>query len=252
MRSCPRGASRTVRTILCALMIALAGVAPRALAQDEPEAPKRPVVLTNGFQLSFFAGPSLNVFSGGYSAVNNNSFIAQTSSWSMPAGFGLSIPMWSDAALYLRAGWTPTQTSFFAGKIDSLHSTVGVGEIGDEFAFTYSMVQLDLLFRLIGKMDGERIIIGPSFGFVRKKHARVIETEYPTGAQYLIEDGDIAGALATRVSIIIGAEYAWTPVKNLYLIPSIQIDYCPSNLSTEQPMKFTMYKFLVSVAWQVF
>jgi hypothetical protein len=154
--------------------------------------------------------------------------------------------------LYIRAGWTPTQTSFFAGKYDSLRSAPAFGEIGDEFAFTYSMAQLDVLFRLIGKMDGERIIIGPSFGFVRKKHVRVVETEYLTGAQYLIEDGDIAGALATRVSVIIGAEYAWTPVKNLYLIPSLQVDYCPSAISTEQPMKSMMYKFLVSVAWQVF
>ena len=244
---------RSARTVALALLAAAALLLPSATrAQTEPESPVAPVVLRNGLQLSFFTGPSLNVFTGGYRATDELNFVAQASSWSMPAGLALNIPLWSDAALYLRGGWMPTRTTFFLGKTDSLRSGLGVGEIGEDFTFSYSMFQFDVLFRLIGKMDGERVFVGPSFGFVREKKVRIIETEYPTGRQYLLEDTEISGALATRVSIVIGAEYAFTPFKDLYIIPSLQVDYGPSAISSEQPLKMIMYKFLVNIAWQVF
>ncbi len=222
-------------------------------AQTEPESPALPPEKpVNGFQISVYSGVALNVFSGGYFAPGNRNFIAEESSFNTPVGAWMNIPVFDDIAIYLRAGWQGTQTVFFAGRQDSLRTAAGYGEIGDELTLRYGLFHLDVLLRLIGRQDGERVFVGPSFGWARSRNVRVTETEYGPGKTYLIEEGEFAGATEMRTSIVIGAEYAFIPIKNLYIIPSLQVDYSPQKISSEHPLKMIMYKFLLSVSWQLF
>lgn len=250
-----RIARRLAAAARCCALVLLCAAASTAVvqAQTEPEAPRAPEKLMNGWQLSGWVGGSYNVFSGGYYDDESNiSFIADETSTSMPFGVSLNVPVFEDASLYLRAGWHRTETSFFTGRYDSLRSRTGQGEIGDELTVYYSMLTFDVLIRLIGRQDGERVYFGPSFGIVDTRRARVVETEYPTGAKYLFSDRDIESAHGVRRSFVIGAEYAFVPHKAIYIIPAIEIDYALQKLSTVQPLKPTFYKFLLSIAIQPF
>ncbi|MDH7516449.1 MAG: hypothetical protein QHI48_11320 [Bacteroidota bacterium] len=226
--------------------------APALRAQTEPEAPQRPRPKpVNGFQVSVYTGASLNVFSGGYFAPGDLTFLDVETSVNFPVGAWVNIPVTSDMALYIRGGWHGTETVFFSGRRDSLHTPPGgFGEIGDELTLTYGLFHIDVLARLIGRQDGERVFVGPSFGWVRTKRIRVTETEYGPKKTYLLEEGELSSAIAMRTSIVIGAEYAFMPVKNLYVIPSLQVDYSPQKISADHPMKAVWYKFLLSVSWQ--
>ena len=235
-------------TLLVLILVPMSAL----FSQTEPEAPRPPEIPRNGYQISFFSGVSYNVFSGQYDGGCPCEFVAEETSGNVPYGFALNIPLFFDAALYLRGGVQNTSTTFFMGRNDSLRSGTGTGNIGDELQLDYNLVHFDILLRLIGRQDGERVFVGPSFGFVRKKHVRLTETEYPTGAQYNLDDGDIEGGKSMRMSIIIGVEYAFVPLKNMYIIPSLQVDYTPQRISDVQLIRPTFYKFLVSVAYQIF
>ena len=226
-------------------------------AQTEPESPKTQEPLRNGFQLSFYTGVALNNFTGGYytDCPRGNclvDFYLEDNSWSYPFGASMNIPVFSDAALYLRAGWNSTKTTISSGRVDSLYTQQAVGEILDELTLYYTLFQVDVLVRLIGKQDGERIFLGPSFGFPVYNRAYVSETELSTGRQFLIQDTDVEGAKKMRTSLILGVEYAFVPVRNLYIIPSFQIDYSAQKISDAQPIRPLFYKFLISVSYQLF
>jgi len=221
-------------------------------ALTEPEAPRSEEPLSNGFQLGFYSGISYNIFGGAYDGQCPCIFLGDGSSTSIPYGFDLNIPVFSDAALYLRAGWQNTSTGFFVGRTDSLRSIQAVGEIGDGMTLFYDLAHFDVLVRLIGKQDGERVFLGPSFGWVQQKRIRIIESEYETGKRFLLQDKDIADPINLRYSFVLGAEYAFVPFRELYIIPSLQVDYSLQKISTLQPLKPNFYKFLVSVAYQPF
>ena len=238
------------RVVALALLLCLPVLVRAQTEPESPEQPKPPPV--NGFQFSVFAGAALNVFSGGYFAPGERNFLAEESSFNTPVGVSINIPVFADAALYLRAGWHPTQTVFFSGRKDSLKSIPAFGEIGDELTLRYALFHVDVLLRLIGRQDGERVFVGPSFNFVRSKRVRVTETEYASGVSYLIEEGELVGGESLRTSLVLGAEYAFVPLPDLYIIPSLQVDYSPQKLSTEHPIKAVFYKFLLTVAYQPF
>lgn len=234
--------------VLCALV----SISPEVLGQAEPEAPPVPFVLRNGWQLSGYFGVSYNVFHGGYAADCPCEFLANATSGSYPYGLSLNVPINEELSLYLRAGMQTTSTLFTVGRVDSLRSQPVVGDLADELTVEYSLFSVDILLRLIGKLDGERIFVGPSFGFVRKKSAEITETELQTGYQYTIENGDIEGARTLRTSIVIGAEYAFIPTRNLFIIPSVQVDYSPQKITDLQPLRPVFYKFVLNVAYQLF
>ena len=240
-----------------AVLVGLLTLPGRLLAQTEPESPRYQEPLRNGFQLSFYSGVSMNVFSGGYFTFCPKGscpidFYAEDNSWSYPFGVAMNIPVFSDAALYLRAGWNSTKTTIGSGRIDSLYTQQTVGEILDELTLYYTLFQVDVLVRLIGRQDGERVFLGPSFGFPIHKRAYVTETELSTGHQFLIEDTDVEGAQKVRTSLILGVEYAFVPTNNLYIIPSFQIDYSAQKISETQPIRPLFYKFLVNISYQLF
>ncbi|MDT8325354.1 MAG: hypothetical protein RRA94_14670 [Bacteroidota bacterium] len=122
----------------------------------------------------------------------------------------------------------------------------------------YDLLQFDFLLRLFGHIDGERVYLGPSFGFVREKHVRITDTELASGAVRLIEDGPLDIEHDLRVSFVIGAEYAFVPLRNLYVIPSLEVDYAFDKLVRERAgtpnfqLRPTFYKFYVTVAYQMF
>jgi hypothetical protein len=237
--------------------LVIAAAPSRLLGQTEPESPKAVEPLQNGLQISFFTGASLNVFSGGYFTQCPRGtcpidFYAEDYSVSAPFGFGLNIPVFSDAALYLRAGWNSTHVTISSGRVDSLYTQETVGELLDELTLYYTLFQVDVLVRLIGRQDGERIFLGPSFGFPIRKHAYVAETELSTGKKFLLEDRDVEGASSMRTSFVLGVEYAFVPVKNLYVIPSFQIDYSAQKISELQPIRPLYYKLLLSISYQLF
>jgi hypothetical protein len=223
-----------------------------AFAQTEPETPEEKEPLHNGFQISFYTGMTLNSYTGGYFGPCPCDFWNNAVSFSFPAGGALNIPLFEDAALLLRAGWHASETGFFSGRVDSLHSGPGTGDIGSDLTLEYSLVNVDLLLRLIGRMDGERVYVGPSFGLVQRKHVHLVDTEYDTGKQFPITDGNIEGGRNVRVSVVIGVEYAFTPLRNLFLIPAFEIDYSPNKISDIQPLRPTFYKLLLTIGYQVF
>lgn len=211
-----------------------------------------PYVLRNGWQLSGYIGASYNVFHGGYAADCPCEFLANSTSGSFPYGLSLNVPLNEEMALYVRAGMQTTSTLFTVGRVDSLRSQPVIGDLVDELTVDYSLFSIDILLRLIGKLDGERIFVGPSFGFVRKKTAKITETELQTGYRYTIENEDIEGARTLRTSIVIGAEYAFIPMRNLFIIPSVQVDYSPQKITDLQPLRPVFYKFVLNVAYQLF
>jgi hypothetical protein len=240
------------------LCLAVTCMLQTSLAQNEPEAPRRPEKIYNGFQFSLFTGTSANVLKGGYIGTCPCEFVSSASSWGVPYGFSLNIPVGPDAALYLRAGVQNTATDFFSGRVDSLRSVKDASSIGSDLRITFNLVQLDFLLRLIGRQDGERVFFGLGVGYVQKKHVYLTDTEYQTGAVYTIENGELQDPRKMFTWFIIGGEYAFIPVKNLYVIPSLEIDYGLQKIlkeSTPRPT-FTMrpifYKLLLTVSYQIF
>ena len=123
--------------LACALCLAAA--LPSALrAQTEPEAPRTPDKLTNGFQLSLYASAAYTHWVGEYSGPENTSFTGNSSSWGYAYGIWANVPISSDAALYLRAGWRPSSTLWFDTRTDSLHSRPGIGDLASELTIEYS------------------------------------------------------------------------------------------------------------------
>lgn len=221
VRRSPRAPAVLVTGVLALLL------APAILrAQTEPEAPRTPDKLYNGFQISLYGAAAYTHFLGSYSGPENANFTGNASSWGYAYGAWVNIPLFSsDAALYLRAGWRPSTTDWYSSRTDSLHSHPGVGDILSELTIEYNLFRVDALFRLIGRMDGERIYVGPSFGFVQRKHTRIVDIELDGEAETVIEDGELAVDQNVRVSIIIGLEYAFYIAHNLYLIPAVEVDY---------------------------
>jgi hypothetical protein len=238
--------------IAAVLLLAAAAWQPAALAQTEPEVPEENAPLRNGFQISLFGGVSLNSYTGAYFGDCPCDYWENERSWSVPYGVALHVPLFEDAALYLRGSLHRTSTDFFVGRYDSLRSAQTVGSIGDDMTIHYSLATIDVLLRLIGHLDGERVYIGPSFGIVQQKRVHIVETEYATGTRWLLTNRDIEGARDLRVSIVIGAEYAFMPLRNLSIIPAIEIDYAPKKISDWQPLRVTFYRALIGVSYQVF
>jgi hypothetical protein len=227
----------------------------RASAQTEPEAPREPEVLKNSFQLSFYSGVSYLDYSNYYDGYYDNcncDFVGGGGSFNMPYGVSLNIPVFADASLYLRAGITRTSTNFFDGRMDSLKHSSGYGEIGNDLNLRYDVANLDILVRLIGHMDGERVYFGLGLDRVLKKDVLLTETEYDTDTKVLIKHGVLTEGREWRTSFIIGAEYAFVPFKNLYIIPALEIDYGLNKMSTQQPLRPSFYRFLVNVSYQIF
>lgn len=222
----------------------------KASAQTEPEIPRPPEALRNGWQLSFVTGLSYNVMSGEYDGGCPCLFLDQEHSLSVPLGGAINVPLASDISLLLRAGYHKTVTKFFVGREDSLVFSPGIGDIGNDLTLTYSQLQIDVLLRLIGRLDGERVYFGLGYGLVDKQRVLLTETEYVNGTRSLIYSGDLEGKRSNRVSFIIGAEYALIPWKNLYVIPSFEIDYTVHRISSIQPLRPWMFKLLVSVGFQ--
>lgn len=233
------------------LLVAAGGVR----AQNQPEAPGsvlRPEKQTNGWQIAFYTGASYNVYYEGYTIVNLMDWVAQETSWNMPYGVALNVPIGNDFSLYLRAGVQNMSTDFFNGKVDSLESAPILGTIGYTLNFKFDIRTLDVLFRLIGHNDGERVYFGPSFGFVRTKRITVTEEEYETGFQKVLVDEDMPAADNFFPTFVIGGEYAFVPVKNLFLIPAIEVNFGWQRVSGLQPLRVNYYRLLFSVSYQVF
>jgi len=208
--------------------------------------------MKNGWQISFYTGVSYNDFYEGYDIVNVIDFLADESSWSMPFGGSLNIPVFEDLSLYLRAGGQRMNTNFFNGKIDSLKSLPKTGEIGYSMDFAFDIVHFDLLIRLIGNNEGERVYFGPSFGFVGKKHITLKRTELETGFEETLQDQEMPGADSFFPTFVVGAEYAFVPVKNLYIIPALEVNFGWEKVSEVQRLRATYYRLLVNVSYQVF
>jgi hypothetical protein len=227
-------------------------------AQNEPEAPRLPEKLHNGLQLAVYGGLTHTVLSGGYLGGCPCDFPEAGTSWSAPYGGSLNIPVFSDASIYLRLGLQNTRTDMFSGRYDSLRSVKDAGNIGSDLRLQFDLVNFDVLLRLIGRHDGERVFTGLSFGFVKDAHIKLTDTEYQTGVVYPVEDGALQDTRSMYTFFVIGAEYAIIPLKNVYLIPSFEINYALNKIYKELPprptfsMRPILYKLLFTVAYQIF
>jgi len=243
---------------LAAVLLVSSLAALTASAQTRPEAPREPEVLYNGFQLSLYGGGTLMYMNGEYYGSCPCDFFGDITSSNLIFGASMNIPVFQDASIYLRAGLNRTSTTWTNARTDSLFSTPGTGYIVSDLVFDYDLHHLDFLIRLIGNIDGERVYIGPSFGFVRKKHVRITDSELSTGAARIVEDAAMVTDHELRVSMIIGAEYAFVPIRNLYVIPAIEVDYAFGRITQnrlERPnfrLRPTFYKLLVTLAYQIF
>lgn len=241
--------------IAIVLVLVLWGVAP-LWAQTEPEAPKPPEKLYNGWQFSLYGGGSLFYTNGEYNGLCNCDFVGDVTSINAMFGSSVNIPVHQDFALYLRAGLNNASTTWSTARTDSLTSTGGSGYVLSDMTFDYHLLNLDVLFRLIGSMDGERVYIGPSFGIVGKKNVRVTDTELSSGLIRVVEDGPLDVDHSLRVSMIIGAEYAFVPMKNLYVVPAFEVDYAFGKIIQDRSarpnfvLRPTYYKLLLTVAYQ--
>lgn len=250
--------SRVMRRLVLLFAVLSLFAVYRAGAQTEPEAPREPEVLYNGYQFSFFGGGNLTYLNGYYNGLCPCEFVGDITDYNLFYGAAINIPLFSDASLYLRLSHNRSSSNWFTGRSDSLRSVPALGLVGSDLTFDYDVLSFDVLLRLFGRIDGERVYIGPSFGFVREKNIRITDTELRTGAVYLIEDDALALDHRMRMSFIIGAEYAFVPLKDLYVIPSFEIDYSFSKLENERSarpnfsMKPTFYRFFVTIAYQVF
>jgi hypothetical protein len=244
--------------VAVAAMLFLLLPAGTLLAQTEPEAPRTPEKLYNGFQISLYGAFAYTHLVGNYSGPCACEFVGNASSWGGAWGGWVNIPIFSDAALYLRFGWRPSSTDWFTSRSDSLHSTPGVGDIGTNLTFQYDMMRLDALFRLIGRMDGERIYMGPSFGFVQTAHVRIVDIELATNKTFVMQDEDLPLTSDLRVSIILGVEYAFHVARNLYLIPALEVDYPFEKLIDDTPpkpeyeLRPVFYSVQLSASYQLF
>lgn len=247
---------RALRTVLIMLLVSVA--AATVQAQTEPEAPREPEKLYNGWQFALFGGVNLTYMNGEYYSGCPCSFLGDETSFNTVYGASINVPLFEDASLYLRLGRNRTSTDWSSGRNDTLWTTNDVGVALSDMTIDYDLLNLDVLLRLFGNIDGERVYIGPSFGFVREKHVRVTDTEFSTGAMRVIEDGPLEIEHDLRVSIVIGAEYAFIPFRNLYVIPSLEVDYAFDKLIRESEstpnfrLRPTFYKFYVTVAYQIF
>lgn len=238
------------------LFIILAASSSRVMAQTEPEAPKPPETLYNGWQFSFYGGASMFYTNGEYSGTCNCDFVGDVTSFNAIYGTSVNIPVHQDFSLYLRAGVNNASTNWATARTDSLISTGGTGYVLSDMTLDYHLLNLDVLFRLIGSMDGERVYIGPSFGIVRKKHVRITDTELPSGLPIVVEDGPLDIEHGLRVSMVIGAEYAFVPLKNLYVVPAFEVDYAFGKILQDRAarpnflLRPTYYKLLVTIAYQ--
>jgi hypothetical protein len=229
-----------------------------AAAQTEPEAPRPPEVLYNGFQLSATGGLSMNHIVGEYYGDCPCEFYGNTTSTSPYFGASLNIPVFEDAALLLRVGINNSSSSWETGRNDSLWTSPEIGTIFSNLIFEYELLSFDVLARLIGAMDGPRLLVGPSFSAVKRKHLRIVDEEFVSGAQRVVEDGDLQVDQETRISMILGFEYAFTPVHNLYVIPSFEVDYPFAKLLNQDgvdpdfSLRPIFYRLLVSVSYQLF
>ena len=250
-------AARALRIAFGAALLGLLATA-GARAQTEPEAPVVPEKLYNGYQFSVFGGGNLVYINGQYNGLCPCEFVGDVTSFNEFYGASVNIPIFNDASIYLRFGRNHTSTDWFTGRTDSLRSIAATGLVGSDLTFDYDLLHFDLLLRLFGNIDGERVYLGPSFGFVQRKHIRVIDSELATGKRYLIEDAELAVDHDLRVSFVIGAEYAFIPFKNVYVIPAIEVDYAFDKILQprgERPnfsMRPTFYKFYVTLAYQLF
>lgn len=231
---------------------------PRLSAQTEPEAPRDPVKLYNGYQFAVFGGGNLTYLNGDYFGLCPCDFVGDQTGSNLFYGASINIPIFSDASVYLRLSRNKTSTSWSTARVDSLRSVQEVNFVVSDLTFDYDLLSLDVLLRLFGHIDGERVYLGPSFGFVRDKHVRITDSEMSTGKVWLIEDDQLDVTHSLRMSFVIGAEYAFVPFKNLYVIPALEIDYAFGkifNERNERPsfnLKPTFYRFYVTLAYQIF
>jgi hypothetical protein len=227
-------------------------------AQTEPEAPREAEKLYNGWQFAFFGGANLAYMNGEYNAGCPCEFLGDQSSFNSFYGVSLNIPLFEDASIYLRLGRNKTSTDWASGRNDTLWTTSDLGVILSDMTINYDLMQFDFLLRLFGHIDGERVYLGPSFGFVKEKHVRVTDTEIGSGAMRVIEDGPLDIEHDLRVSFVIGAEYAFVPLRNLYVIPAFEVDYSFDKLIQDRAgrpnftLRPTFYKFYVTLAYQIF
>jgi hypothetical protein len=247
-----------ITLVLPFMTLSLLFVAPRLAAQTEPEAPRDPVRLYNGYQFSAFGGGNLTYINGDYIGLCPCEFIGDETSVNEFYGVSLNIPILDDAAVYLRLARNRTRTGWFTGRIDSLRSVQEVGFVGSDLTLDYDVLSFDLLLRLYGRIDGERVYIGPSFGFVRDKRVVVTDTELNNGKIWLIENEQLDVEHSLRMSFVIGAEYAFVPLPSLFVIPAFEIDYSFAKIANERierpnfSLKSTFYRLFLTVAYQVF
>ena len=233
-------------------------LAAQVQAQTEPEAPREPEKLYNGWQFALFGGLNLAYMNGEYYGGCPCEFLGDETSANGFYGVSLNVPLFADASIYLRLGRNRTSTSWSTGRNDSLWSTPGVGVALSDMTIDYDLLHFDFLLRLFGHIDGERVYLGPSFGFVREKHVRITDTEFESGAVRVIEDGPLDIEHDLRVSFVIGAEYAFVPFRNLYVIPAFEVDYAFDKLVRERAgtpnfrLRPTFYKFYLTLAYQMF
>ncbi len=241
---------------LC-LVLSLAFTAASAVAQTEPEVPTEPEQLYNGYQLSFYGGGSLFYTNGEYNGLCDCKFAGDMTSTNLIFGASVNIPVLDDLAFYLRAGANNASSDWATARADSL-STGTTGYIVSDMIFDYNILHFDFLLRLIGNMDGERVYIGPSFGVVRRKHVLITDTELSTDMKRVVEDGPLDVDHDLRLSMVIGAEYAFVPAKNLYVVPALEVDYAFSKIIQDRGgrpnfmFRPTYYKFLLTVSYQLF
>ncbi len=227
-------------------------------AQTEPEAPREAEQLYNGWQFALFGGLNLAYMNGEYYGGCPCDFLGDQSSFNSFYGASLNIPLFEDASIYLRLGRNKTSTDWSSGRNDTMWTAPELGIAVSDMTIDYDLLHFDFLLRLFGHIDGERVYLGPSFGFVREKHVRITDTELESGAMRVIEDGPLDVEHDLRVSFVIGAEYAFVPFRNLYVIPAFEVDYAFGKLIQDREgtpnfrMRPTFYKFYVTVAYQMF
>ena len=240
--------------LYCLLFLILIACTTETFAQPKPPASgdrrQKVIPIVNRFQISFFSAASYNIMKGQYDGVCPCSFVQAGSGWSFPVGLSFNIPFTDDASIYLRASVESQSLAFESARKDTLRSIKEYGEMTDDLTIESDLIQFDLLLRLIAEEQGVRLLAGPSFGFSKKSRARILETELKTGVAYTVEDGDLQEERRTRYGFIFGIEYAFIPIKGIYIIPALIFRYGMHSISNAQSLRLLNYTLNISLAYQ--
>ena len=120
----------------------------------------------------------------------------------------------------------------------------------DDLSIVYNILNLEVLLRLTAEENGVRVLAGPTFGFVQKKQIELIETEVDSRQSFLIEKGDLTDAVPVRYGFLLGIEYAFIPMKQVFVIPALSLDYAFNKISLQQSVRPVFFNLSVNIAFQ--